>query len=58
MWKPSKNYFDDQFLPLTSPVLTELDFDLTWMQALWGGVLNLDLGYSRGLTWFGATVDQ
>jgi hemolysin activation/secretion protein len=55
--KAAKNYLNDQFLAVSSRNLTVLDLDSSVNTAFLGGVLNLDIGYARGLKSMGALQD-
>jgi hemolysin activation/secretion protein len=55
--KEGNNYLAGQFLGVSSRTLTVLDVDAGLSTVLRGGVLTLDLGYSRGTNLFGALGD-
>lgn len=55
--KETRSYFADQFLAVSSRTLTVLDLDSNFSTSLGGGLVQLDLGYARGLANFGAYDD-
>ncbi|HSB96802.1 MAG TPA: ShlB/FhaC/HecB family hemolysin secretion/activation protein [Spongiibacteraceae bacterium] len=55
--KDTKSYFADQFLAVSSRVLTILDIDSNVSTALAGGLVRANIGYARGLNALGALDD-
>ncbi|WP_419786339.1 ShlB/FhaC/HecB family hemolysin secretion/activation protein [Pseudodesulfovibrio sp.] len=55
--KNSKNYLDGEYLTVSSRKLTILDVDANWYSRFPGFIANAGLGWSKGLTEFGALKD-
>lgn len=55
--KDTKSYFADQYLDISSRVLTVLDVDTNLSTTLGGGLLRANIGYARGLKHIGALED-
>lgn len=55
--KDTKSYLADQYLDISSRVLTILDVDSNVSTALGGGLLRASVGYARGLRHIGALED-
>lgn len=55
--KDTKSYFADQYLDISSRVLTIVDVDSNLSTAVGGGLLRASLGYARGIGNFGALED-
>lgn len=55
--KESENYLADQFLAVSSRVLSAFDMGVGWATQMLGGPLSLNLSHSQGLTAFGALRD-
>lgn len=55
--KDTKNYLAGEFLGVSSRALTVLDLGANVSTGLFGGAVNLDLGYAKGLNWAGALRD-
>ncbi|WP_319542104.1 ShlB/FhaC/HecB family hemolysin secretion/activation protein [uncultured Pseudodesulfovibrio sp.] len=55
--KNSRNYLDDEFLRISSRKLTTLDVDANWFSRFPGVIVNAGVGWSKGLTAFGALKD-
>jgi hemolysin activation/secretion protein len=56
--KNSKNYLDGEYLAVSSRKLTILDVDANWFSRFHGLIVNAGLGWSKGLTDFGALKDE
>ncbi len=56
--KSTMNYLEDEFLSVSSRKLTILDVDLNWAKRFSTFSVNLGFGWSKGLKWFDALVDQ
>jgi hemolysin activation/secretion protein len=55
--KSSNNYLADQLLAVSSRNLTVADLGLNYTTGLWGGVVSIEGGYSRGLKALGSLHD-
>ncbi|ADU61648.1 MAG: ShlB/FhaC/HecB family hemolysin secretion/activation protein [Pseudodesulfovibrio sp.] len=55
--KNSKNYLDGEFLQVSSRKLTIVDVDANWFSRFPGFIVNGGIGWSKGLTDFGALKD-
>jgi hemolysin activation/secretion protein len=55
--KDTKSYFADQYLDISSRVLTVFDLDGNLSTAVAGGLLRVSFGYARGSGIFGALED-
>ena len=56
--KNSRNYLNDEFLRISSRKLTVLDADAKWFSRFPGFIVNAGIGWSKGLTAFGALRDE
>jgi len=56
--KSTKNYLEGQYLTVSSRKLTIMDADLNWFRRFNGFMLNGNMGWSKGTTWFDALEDN